>query len=253
MNQKFELQVAQKKFELNFYGNQSLLSYPKISIVGSRKCSQYTRLITAKLASLLTKNGVKIVSGGAIGVDIIAHQNAGANNCICVLPSGLNEPYPSINKNFLEQIGQHGLLVSQFENDFKATNWSFVLRNEIVIWLGDALVVTEAELKSGSMKSIEFALKHNKKIYVPTHRIDESSATNYLLKNNLATAIYDIQEFVNEFCQIKSNSEEVHDEFLEFCKHNPNYEDVFRFDSSKLFEYELLGKIKIENAKVAIL
>lgn len=252
MIESFKLQIKNKNFDINFLGNKSLLDCPKVSILGSRKCTQYTRQITAKLANSLAKNGVKIVSGGAIGVDIIAHQNAGAQNCICVLPSGLNELYPAINKNFLEQIAKNGLLLSQFENNFKATNWSFVLRNEIVVWLADIVIVTEAELKSGSMKSIEFALKHQKQIFVPAHRIGESDGTNYLLKNNLAKAIFDIDEFVQEFCGLELEQNQTFDEFLEFCKTHQNYEDVFKFDSAKLFEYELLGKIKIENAKVLL-
>ena len=247
----FSLRIEQKNFDLNFLGDISTLNSPKISIIGSRNCTQYTKNFVAEISSKLSKNGVKIVSGGAIGVDIIAHKSATSANCICVLPSGLDELYPSINKKYLEEIAQNGLLVSQFANNFKATNWSFVLRNEIVVALGNILIAAEAELKSGSMKSIEFALKQNKKIFVPLHRIGESSGTNYLLKNNLAEPIWDIDEFVQKFCGIKKT--QIKDEFLLFCQKNPNYENVFAFDSQKLFEYELLGKIKIENGKVLVI
>lgn len=246
----FSLKIEQKNFDLNFLGNLLVLDSPKISIIGSRNCTQYTKNFVTEISSKLAKNGVKIVSGGAIGVDIIAHKSAGAQNSICVLPSGIGELYPAINKKYLEEIAQNGLLISQFENNFKATNWSFVLRNEIVVALGDKLIAAEAELKSGSMKSIEFALKQNKKIFVPLHRIGESSGTNYLLKNNLAEPIWDIGEFVQKICGIKNV--QIKDEFLLFCQKNPNYETVFAFDSQKLFEYELLGKIKIENGKVFV-
>ena len=244
----FSLKIEQKTFDLNFFGNISLLDSSKISIIGSRNCTQYTKNFVINISSKLAKNGVKIVSGGAIGVDIISHKSAGPENCICILPSGLDELYPQINKNFLAEIGQKGLLISQFDNNFKATNWSFVLRNEIVVALGDVLIVAEAELKSGSMKSIEFAIKQNKKIFVPLHRIGESSGTNYLLKNNLAEPIWDIDEFIQKTCG--KTTEDINDEFLIFCQKNPNYDTIFAYDSQKLFEYELLGKIKISNGKV---
>ena len=235
--------------ELFFSGNLELLKKTKISIVGSRKPSQYSRSLTHQLSSLLSKRGICVVSGGAMGIDAIAHRGAKASNTISVLPCGVNVKYPSINKNLLTDIEKDGLLLSQFKDDFRATPWSFVVRNELVVSLGDVLVVAEAELKSGSMRSIEFALKMNKEIYVFAHRVGESNGTQELLKSGKAKAIYDIDEFVSKFCGAEV-SEVKSDSFSDYCKTNPTYEEAIKKYPSKIFEAELAGEITIQNGKV---
>ena len=238
---------------LSFSGNTQLLKKTKISIVGTRKPSKYSREFTQKLASKLSKHNICVVSGAAMGIDAIAHQGAGSSNTIAVLPCGIDIKYPSVNKNLIESIEKNGLLLSQFEDGFKSRPWSFVTRNELVVALGEVLVVCEAELDSGSMRSVEFALEMGKDIFVLPQRLGESSATNELLKSGRAKAIYDIDEFVSKFSNIESSSDVVLDEFLEYCKTNPTYEESIKRYPDRIFEAELNGDIAIRNAKVYLL
>jgi len=238
--------------ELYVSGNEALLKKVKVSIVGARKTSKYARELTHQLSSALSRVGVCVVSGGAMGVDAYAHMGAGSKNTIAVLPCGIELKYPAVNKNLLTDIEKNGLLLSQFAPNFKATPWSFVVRNELVVALGDVLVVAEAELGSGSMRSIEFALKMNKKIYVFPHRLGESSATQELLKESKAEVIYDIDTFVSQFGTLEPTAE-VFDEFLEYCKKNPSYEEALKKFPTRVFEAELSGEIEIRNAKVYML
>ena len=149
--------------ELYFIGNTQLLKRKKISIVGTRRPSNYTKEFTYKLASKLSQNGICIVSGAAMGVDSIAHSGAGLNNTIAVVANGLDIRYPSVNKNQIIEIEKNGLIISSFKEGEKARLYSFVQRNEIVVALGDKLIVTQADLNSGSMTSVEFAIKQNKR------------------------------------------------------------------------------------------
>jgi len=242
---------SMKKYPSELYasGNEELLSRVKVSIIGSRKTSKYARELTHKLSFALSKVGVCVVSGGAMGVDAVAHLGAGVSNTISVLPCGIDIKYPSVNKNLLNDIEKNGLLLSQFKEGFKATPWSFVVRNELVVALGEVLVVAEAQLGSGSMRSIEFALKMNKKIFVFPHRLGESSATNKLLIEKKAEAIYDINEFVSRFGTI-NETENILDEFTEFCQTNPTYETALAKFPTRIFEAELSGEIEIRNAKI---
>ena len=80
-----------------FIVDTSLLRRKKISIIGSRKPNQYARHKTEELSRKLSQSGVCIVSGGAIGVDSISHNAAGANNTILVAATGLDKRYPAIN------------------------------------------------------------------------------------------------------------------------------------------------------------
>ena len=248
IEEKIDSLLSMKKYpeKLAYSGNTDLLNRVKISIIGTRRPSSYTKTFTHNLAASLSKASVCLVSGGAMGVDSIVHFGAKPSNTIAVLPNGLNHKYPAINKNLLNDIEKDGLLLSQFDDDFKATPWSFVVRNELVVALGDVLVVTEADINSGSMRSVEFALEMGKEIYVLPHRLGDSKATNELLKKGFAKAIYEIDEFVAKFTEMKQENKNI-DEFLEYCKTNPTYDEAIRVYKEKVFEAELDGVINIKN------
>lgn len=254
MGQKIDALNSMKSYpsELYFDGNLELLDRVKVSIVGSRKTSKYSREMTHKLSSALAKVGVCVVSGGAMGVDAVAHLGAGASNTIAVLPCGINIKYPAVNKNLLTDIQKSGLLLSQFKENDKARPWSFVVRNELVVALGEVLVVSEAELDSGSMRSIEFALKMGKEIFVFPHRLGESGATNKLLKDGKAQAIYDIDTFVSRFGSFDILNLKA-DPFIEFCESSPSYDEAIDKYPTRVFEAELNAEIEIRNGKVYLL
>lgn len=236
--------------QLFYDGKLELLNRVKVSIVGSRKPTKYSRLIIQQLSSALANSGICVVSGGAMGIDAIAHSGAGASNTIAVLPCGVDVRYPAVNKNLLNDIQKKGLLLSQFDVGFRSSPWSFVVRNELVVALGDVLVVGEAELNSGTMRSVEFALKMGKEIYVLPQHLGESEATNILLKDSKAKAIYDIDEFVSKFSTNTDIPSTKKDEFFEYCSKNPTYEEAVKKYSSRVFEAELSGGIKIVNGRV---
>ena len=110
---------------LFYKGELALLQRPRVSIVGTRKPSNYTRQFTYSLAKALAKRGVCVVSGAAMGVDAIAHTGAGEGNTIAVVANGLDIRYPAINQNLIKGIEKQGLLLSQFNDGFRATGWSF--------------------------------------------------------------------------------------------------------------------------------
>ena len=242
--------------ELFYAGNEALLKRVKVSIIGSRRPSKYSRMFTLTLAQKLSSRGVCIVSGGAMGIDATAHNGAKAENTIAVLPCGIDIKYPAVNKNLLAEIEKKGLLLSQFAPDFRATPWSFVVRNELVVALGDVLVVAEAELESGSMRSIEIALEMGKKIYVLPQRLGESGATQMLLQEYKAEAIYDIDAFTAKFHtdiqDVSTQGNFCEDDFLMYCKNAPTYDDALKKFPNRLFEAELNGDIEVVNGKVLL-
>jgi DNA processing protein len=237
--------------EIFYIGNLELLKRRKISIVGTRRPNLYTKEFTYKLASKLSQNGICIVSGAAMGVDSIAHSWAGANNTIAVVANGLDIRYPSVNKNQIIDIENKGLILSTYKEKEEARNYTFVLRNELVVALGEVLVVTQADMNSGSLTSVEFALKMKKRVYTLPHRINESLGTLCLVKKGLIEVIYDIDEFVENLTG-NSVKQEQFDEVLEFCKSNPTIETALQKYPNEILEYELNGKIKIENGKILL-
>ena len=242
---------AMKKYPKELYaiGNQDLLKRPKVSIVGTRRPSNYTKQCTYALAQALSSRGVAIVSGAAMGVDSVAHHAGKPENSIAVVANSLDIRYPAINKNLIEAIERHGLMLSQFPATFKATPWSFVVRNELVVALGDVLIVTEADENSGSMRSVEFALKMGKRIYVLPQKLDESRGTNILLEKGLAIPIYNIEKFADGY-GVKPSSNVLKDEFFYFCQKSPTLDSAIEKFEERVYEAELEGIIRIEGGLV---
>jgi DNA processing protein len=245
---------SMKKYPKEIYtlGDESILKRPKVSIVGTRRPLGYTKQFTHTLAKSLASRGVCIVSGVAMGVDAIAHNGAGAENTIAVMANGLDIRYPAVNRFLIEEIENRGLTLSQFPLGFKATPWSFVVRNEIVVALGDVLIVTEADEGSGSMRSVEFALKMGKQIFVLPHRVNDSRGTNSLIAKQLATPIYDIEEFANSYGVVPKDDTIKRDDFFYFCQTSPTLDEAIKKFDSRVYEAELEGLIQIENGLVTL-
>ena len=237
--------------ELFYKGDLALLKRPKVSIVGTRRPSLYTQQFTYTLAKALTDRGVCVVSGAAMGVDAIAHEGAGVENTIAVVANGLDIRYPVLNAPLIEKIEQHGLMLSQFNDGFRAIGWSFVVRNELVVALGELLIVTEADLNSGSMRSVEYALKMGKEVWVLPHRLNESLGTNRLLSEGQAKAIQDIETFVSRFGQA-AKSDVPKDDFFYFCQTSPTFDETVERFGDRVYEAELGGEITIHNGIVRL-
>jgi DNA processing protein len=226
--------ITYQGYNLFYKGDLTLLNTPKLAIVGSRKPSKYTKEITAILSSKLSQK-YTIVSGGAYGVDAIAHKNA--KKTIMVSPAGIDTIYPKINKNLIEDIIKNHLIISEYEGSYMPRSYNFIYRNRIVVNISDFLIITEADENSGSMRSFEWARKYNKKVFVLPHRLNESKGTNYLAKTNQAEIIWDIEEFILSLGIEKENKiMDFNEAFLEY--------------GDKLYEMELNGEIKIKNNRV---
>ncbi len=236
---------------LYYKGSLELLHRPKISIVGTRRPNPYTRAMTFELAKKLSLSGMVVVSGAAIGTDRIAHEGADPRNTIAVLPSGIDLRYPSANADLIGSIEEKGLTLSQFEPGFAAREWSFVVRNELVVALGSVLVVAEADEGSGSMRSVEYALAMGKPIYVLPHRLRESNATRRLVAEGKAMLIEEIDVFVAHVSQQGRNAIE-DTPFVAFCRLGPTYDEAMMKFPDELLSGELSGIITVRNGRVYV-
>lgn len=164
-----------------------LLARPRVAIVGSRKVSIYGRNVTTMLAGELARQGVVIISGLALGVDAIAHRAAleAGGLTLAVLPGPIEMILPGSHQNLaMEIIKQGGALVSEYPEGSVPFKTNFVARNRIVAGLCDALLITEAAEKSGSLHTARFALEQGKDVLAVPGNITSpvSVGTNNLLK-----------------------------------------------------------------------
>ena len=154
---------------LYWQGNVLALSAPSISIVGTRRPTPLGRSIAARLASDLAESGFSIVSGLAMGIDASAHRAAldCAGQTVAVLPPGLDRPAPSINHQLARDIvsGGSGCLVSELPLSTPPSKGYFPRRNRIVSGLSAAVIVVEAEIKSGTLITAKLALEQNREVF----------------------------------------------------------------------------------------
>ncbi len=234
---------------LFYLGDVNLLSAPiKIAIVGTRHPNPYVKQFCAILASKIAKAGGVVVSGGALGVDIIAHANA-LPRTIMLSPSSLEIIYPKTNKVIIQAMMNQSLVLSEYERGYMPKAHSFLERNRLVVGISDMIIIPQADLESGSMCSARFCLESHKPLFVLPHRINESLGTQSLLAKGQAQCIYDVEAFIT---QVFGRQAEEYDEVLEFCKNAPRFEEALQKFGDRIFEYELEGKIMRENGVVRI-
>jgi DNA processing protein len=177
---------------------------PTVAIVGTRKPTAYGKEITYKLAADLAKKGVVIVSGLALGVDGIAHTAAcdAGGITVAVLPSGLPRIYPSSHRGLAERILETGgVLITEYEEGMtNAYQSNLLARNRIVSGLADAILITEAAARSGTLNTAAHALAQGKEIFVVPGNITSpmSAGCNALIKQgaHIVTDANDIIEYI---------------------------------------------------------
>ena len=194
------LDIADPPRQLYYLGDlESAFSQPRMAIVGSRKVSAYGKSVTLKLAKQAAEQGIVTVSGLALGVDGLAHQAAleAGGKTIAVLPSGLDAIYPASHYQLAERIlKQGGSLLSEYPAGTAAFKGNFIARNRIISALSDAVLITEAAIKSGSLHTANFAFEQHRIVMaVPGNITSElSTGTNNLIKSGAVpvTEIRDI-------------------------------------------------------------
>lgn len=180
-------QIFKPPFILFYRGDLDLItdsSRKKIAVVGSRNNSEYGKIATENICKNLINSSVVILSGLAKGIDSIAHKTTLENNgkTIAVLGNGLDYIYPKENKKLYEEITKEGLMISEYPSGTEPDKTHFPARNRIISGLCDALIVTEAKTKSGTMNTVYHALEDGKPIFCVPDKINCDSGCNKLIK-----------------------------------------------------------------------
>ncbi len=187
----------------------------KIAIVGSRKATSYGSNVTKMFAGDLAKAGFVIVSGGAKGIDTEAHEGAIAQKgkTIAVFGCGLDVYYPKENKHLFEQIVDFGgCLVSEYLPKEQPIAWHFPARNRIISGLSRGVLVVEANEKSGSLLTANFALETGREVYcIPGSIYSASSRGVHNLIKQGASLVDKPDDILSDlgFCFLKPKAADV--------------------------------------------
>jgi DNA processing protein len=186
-------QINHAPLVLYVKGNCQLLNSASLALVGCRKASFYGLKIAEEFASYFAQNGLTVVSGLARGIDTQSHRGALKANgsTIAVLGCGLNHIYPKENNSLFHDIGQKGLLVSEFPLNTEPLAYNFPRRNRIISGLSVATVVIEANAKSGALITADYALEQNREVFAVPGNVDSepSMGTNRLIKDGCKLAL----------------------------------------------------------------
>ncbi len=171
-------------------GNLQLLSSSCVSIVGSRKPTDYGVVTTKEYAKELSIAGITIVSGMAVGVDSLAHRTVLENDgaTIAVLAGGLHNIYPSTNIALYRQLTESNLVITESSPNVQPIAYLFLARNRIIAGLSKATIVTEAAEKSGSLTTCRDAYEFHRKVFAVPGKINApySKGCNKLIKEKTA-------------------------------------------------------------------
>ena len=192
--------------KLYVLGNKELLNKFGIAIVGSRQATQYGKMNSYNVAKELSKNGVVIISGLAVGIDSYSHwgaikafdMNWNSAGTVAVLGSGIDNIYPKENIELANEIIRNGgAIISEYPCGTKPDKMNFPARNRIISGLSKGIIVIEAKEKSGTLITVDFALEQGRDVFVVPGNINSinSVGTNDLIKQGakMVTSYEDIK------------------------------------------------------------
>ncbi len=234
---------------LFYKGDIKLLKKEKqLAIIGSRKSNYDTRQLSLEWAQRLSRNGITIISGFAVGVDISAHIGAlnSMGDTIAVLGCGIDIDYPSSHTKWKNMIEERGLVLSEYLPGTKPAGYLFPFRNRIIAGLSDAILVVSGMKKSGTMSTVGWALDMGKTIMAVPGFVyyPYSEGPNFLIKNGAVpvVSVEDIMEEMNwekgvekESIQMTEEEEKIYNAIKEGNETMEELEIKTHMDRGKLF------------------
>ncbi|HEV2109706.1 MAG TPA: DNA-processing protein DprA [Gammaproteobacteria bacterium] len=160
-------QIPDPPVALFLRGDAGLLASPQLAMVGSRNPSVEGRRNAEEFAAYLSRCGLTIVSGMALGIDAASHRGAlkAGGPTLAVWGTGLDRPYPPRNLDLAEEIAARGLLVSEFAPGTPPLPTHFPRRNRIISGLAVGTLVVEAASRSGSLITARLASEQGREVF----------------------------------------------------------------------------------------
>ena len=204
------LNLRNPPFVLFYKGDISLINKRMCSIVGGRIACTYAKEFTEFAVEKLAEEYI-IVSGLAKGIDGIAHQTAlHHGKTIGILGSGIDRCYPKENHCIYNCMSIDHLLISEYPGEIEPKKVHFPFRNRLIAALGEFLLVTQAQVRSGTMITVNEALELGKEVYTipyPIHDINgegcnlliEQGAQIILSKHDFISKLVDKREKIIQY------------------------------------------------------
>ncbi|MEY2431513.1 MAG: processing protein [Acidimicrobiaceae bacterium] len=169
-------------------GDPTVISGPRVAIVGTRGATRYGLELAFELGRDLAAAGVAIVSGLALGIDGAGHAGAlDANTAppIGVVGSGLDVVYPRRHAELWREVERRGVLLSEAPLGAPPERWRFPARNRLIAAIADVVIVVESREMGGSMHTVTEAERRDRVVFAAPGpvRSATSAGTNRLLRD----------------------------------------------------------------------
>lgn len=211
-----------------------------VGVVGARRATGYGRDVAEGIASELGKQNITVVSGLARGIDTASHKGALSTpgGTIAVLGCGLDVCYPPENRKLAHQIADEGVLISEYMPKTPPLAYNFPARNRIISGLCEAIVVVEANERSGALITAEFALEHGREVFaVPgsvrnalskgPHKLLREGASLVETAQDILLELGILAEPVKEHVDLKSSLDKDEQAIFNLIEHEPiHIEDI---------------------------
>jgi DNA processing protein len=214
-----------------------------ISIVGTRKCTTYGKLMAEKFSQSFAKNNIVVTSGLAYGIDLASHLGAIKANGItyAIIASGLDCITSSQIRKVTDKIIEHnGAIITEHRFGTKALPTYFPQRNRIISGISVATLIIESDIKGGAMITARFAFDQNREVFALPGNINspKSNGTNSLIKQNIAKIALSPEEILAELgivgdtigletpAERKAVGDEIDQKIFDFITSEPVHIDV---------------------------
>lgn len=201
--QDYEISLVKENEELypksllTISGRPSILYYKgtidiinrnnSIAVIGTRKVSESGKKIAYETGQLVAEKGLNLVNGLALGCDAAAMRGSLDNGgkCVAIMPCGLEQIQPKSHYELAEEILEKGgCILSEYPVGTSIQKYQYVARDRLQSGISQGVMVIEAEEKSGTMHTADFALKQYKRLACYYYKIVELSSGNKLLEKN---------------------------------------------------------------------
>ena len=184
-----------------YYRGNANLNYSRIlSVVGTRKITDYGKWIGRKIVEELTDYNVLIVSGLAYGADTVAHQAAldFGISTVGITAHGHDMLYPAENRKMAKKMLEQGGILTEFPSETQPNRENFPKRNRIIAGLSDATLILEAGVKGGALITADIANSYSRDVFAVPGRTNDimSEGCNNLIKYNKAALVTSAKDIV---------------------------------------------------------
>lgn len=181
-------ELSDRPVVLYYRGKMEILNaYKNIAVIGSRNCSPKGKELAYKTGRILAGGGMTVVNGLALGCDTEALRGAleVSGKCVVIMPCGLDNIQPKSNRGLAQKIiDAGGCILSEYPIGTSLTKYQYVERDRLQSGVSQGVLIVEAEKKSGTMHTAEFAARQYRRLACYYHKLLEMSSGNQYLEDS---------------------------------------------------------------------